>query len=170
MTDKLIDFGLGVAKEASKSVGQLSKETILVLMSIFVLMTYWFVAIFLISKDFYVHTPIWITAIFCFVFSINWYIVNIGLSAFITALIEEIFPNEQTNINDILVIGSIQSILYLSASLLGCYYFHITFFTFLLISYSYILIRISIIGFFLIKSKLRKTKEIKEIMRQINQE
>lgn len=170
MTDKLIDFGLDVAKEASKTVGRLSKKTVLVLTSIFVLMAYWFIAIFLISPQFYNQTDVWITIIFCFVFSINWYIVNIGLSSFITALIEEIFPNEQTNINDILVIGSIQSILYLSASLFGCYYFHTTFFAFLLISYSYILIRISILGLFLIKSKLRKTKEIKEIMRQIDQE
>lgn len=134
----------------------LPKALIISVFSLLSIMTYWYCSIFLIANHFYLVNDKVILLAFTFILSVNWYIVNIGLSALQIVVLERLESlkyNENGNENEpeldidgVFATGAIASVLYLSFILFVFHYNHWNFFNFLLTCYGYILLGLLRIG------------------------
>lgn len=138
------------------------------ILSIFLLMVYWFIAIFIFHRAFYDSNPIWITLIFCFAFSFTWFIISFGLSIFsITFMDKEV--NFKTENNGVLLISGFVSIAYLCCCILSVYlvrkYYYplLKFELLLLVSYSYMILLLLRAVLFLIVDTCRDKKTDNQI-------
>lgn len=150
------------ATEFVHAVGELVKlipKTILIsILGLLSIMTYWFCSIFLIANHFYSSNNISIVIVFSFILSMNWYIVNVALTAIQVTFLYSVLNNgeNETDLDALFASSAIVSILYLSAMLFISHYCKLSFLCFLLLSYGYILlgfIRIMAFYFFVTKNK-----------------
>ncbi|HAA01335.1 MAG TPA: hypothetical protein DIS90_14875 [Cytophagales bacterium] len=106
-----------------------------IILSLAMQLPFWLIAIYLLNKPLYNSGDYLIIGAFCFCFSVTWYFLG-GLNAAMAAQMN----NKKRDIHTIYVVGGIVSVLYLSVAIIVSHYFSLSFKTFLIISYSYMLI------------------------------
>lgn len=133
------------------------------ILSILFLMIYWFIAIFLFHRAFYVSNPIWITLIFCFAFSFTWFILIFGLTIFTVTFLDK-EANHKTKNSGVLLLSGFNSIVYLCLCIAVVYiirmyrYPLLKFEFFLLASYIYIVFLLVKTGIVLIRGYCQDKK------------
>src|SRR5947207_999764 len=98
------------------------------------IMPFWFISIYLFHKPLFNSNNYYLLISLCFCFSITWYSITV-----VVAAMGVHYLNDTDNTLDetgILIIGSIVSIVYLSAAIIVAYYYTWTFHKFLLVAYS----------------------------------
>lgn len=118
-----------------------------VILSLAVLMPFWWVAIYVFNKPLYNTKDFFILVPLCFCFSITWYVFNIGIGLGISAVRKK-EGEKPIDLQGHFIVGGIASIGYLSFAIVLSYYFKWSFIVFLIVAYSYIAFRI--IGWFFI--------------------
>lgn len=124
---------------------------VFLLLSVTLLMVYWFLSIFLFHREFYSANYIGITILFSFAFSFTWFTISIGLSILSVAFLDR-EKEDKTDVNGVLFVSWFISIVYLCLCMLAMYllrryYTDLGFQFFLLISYGYMILQVLRIGF-----------------------
>lgn len=114
-----------------------SKSAIL---SLVVLFPFWFVSIYLFNRPLYNQGDLYIIGALCFCFSVTYFALNLLLAALAIYITE----SEDEDGSATFVIGGIISVLYLSLSILFCYWMEWGFKTFVFVAFLYLIIRTSI--------------------------
>ncbi len=121
------------------------------IISISILMLYWFIAIFLFHHSFYAQNPLWIVWLFAFAFSVTWFIFTFIFSTLSITYLDTLHKQETDN-NGVFLINAFVSLVYLCLVILAFYvarkyyYPRCKFDTFLLLSYLYMAFHIVRIG------------------------
>lgn len=177
MNDKLFDLGHTFLKILGKVMTNLSKQTLLALTFIFILIAYWFISIYLICPYFYNNNPIWVVIILCFVLAVNWFISNISLIVLQNGIyvlkneLNKIVSNE-FNTKDIFLSSGLSSLLILSFFSFIWYWNHWHFLNLILSVFVYVfsIFFLSLCKLFYLTEKIEKNKLLEEIDRKIEQE
>lgn len=118
-----------------------SKSAIL---SLVVLFPFWFVSIYLFNKPLYNQGDLFIIAALCFCFSVTYLALNLILSA----LAIFVTDSDDDDHSATFAIGGIISVLYLSLSMIFCYWMAWGFKNFIIVAFSYLILRIVVSGIF----------------------
>jgi hypothetical protein len=121
------DFLTELVKQFGAIAKELSQEIIFLVIGIFILMNYWFIAIFLLANDFY-HNNFWISIDISFILSITWFLINVLL--FTTFYL--VISNQNTKTHHLfdkmlILISSVMSVISLSLILYITYCWNYTF-------------------------------------------
>lgn len=124
------------------------------------IMVYWFCSIFLIANDFYLSNHIAIIIAFSFILSVNWYIMNLVLTA--TQIVSFEYQTKiqavGLTIEDFFAASATFSILYMSIVLFFAHYWNWSFCSFLLGCYSIILLSLLIMLYNFLRSNRATTQ------------
>lgn len=111
-----------------------SKSAVL---SLVVLFPFWFVSIYLFNRPLYNQGDLYIIGALCFCFSVTYFALNLLLAA----LVIYITDSEDEDGSATFVIGGIVSVLYLSLSIIFCYWMEWGFKTFVFVAFLYLILR-----------------------------
>lgn len=114
-----------------------SKSAVL---SLIVLIPFWFVSIYIFNKPLYNQGDLYIIGALCFCFSVTYLALNLILAALVIYNTD----SEDEDGSATFVIGGIVSVLYLSLSIVFCYWMEWGFKTFVIVAFLYLIIRTAI--------------------------
>ena len=120
-----------------KDIDELNQRQKIFIISIPIIMTFWYISLYLFHKHFFQHNDLIIKLSFCFTLSICWYLVNI-LPVWLT--IPKIIKTPEPEAE--LFVTAFTSIIYLSVVILFSYFFKLKFICFLSIAFFWTFIRI----------------------------
>src|ERR1035437_3464867 len=126
------------SKKVIDNIRSLPLPLLYVIISIIILCVYWFIALFLFKRQFYIENPIGIIIMFCFGFSFTWFMLSLFISMLFT-------KNKESISADATIFASgFSSVFWLCFSLLVTYvlkrlcHWSDCFDNFLLLSYGYL--------------------------------
>src|ERR1700740_540588 len=158
-----VDDAVKITDKAIDTVKKTPLSIVFIMLSICLLMVYWFVAIFLFHKEFYDRNTVYIVLLFSFAFSLTWLILSVGLSILVDEYRSKT-KKKGTNLEGILFAGGFASVIYLCFSFLITYilrkYCTITFDCFLLISYLYMALQLVRVGFVYFLKREEKNSQV----------
>lgn len=125
---------------------RLSKPTRQTITALLVLMTFWFVSIYFIGRHFYDSNPTWIIVLFCFVISVSWLVANVFLIVFYLLALPEVFNGVSPDTDDLILIGGLNAVTYLTIILCISIYNHFAFRQFILWCCGYPVFALTLIG------------------------
>jgi hypothetical protein len=146
-------------------IGRLSSPTLKTVGMLLVLMTFWFLSIYIIGRHFYDSNPTWIVVLFCFVVSVAWLVANIVVMTFAIMAFSSILERLKVDTyspataDDLIIFGGLNSIVYLTVILFISIYNNFEFRQFIIWCGCYPLLALTVVGLgFLLVTQLEKPR------------
>lgn len=155
------DFFTEMLKQFGAIAKELSQEVKFVGLGIFILMNYWFIAIFLLANDFYINN-FWVAIDISFILSITWFLINVLLSAIYFIIMHRNTNTQLLPDKMLILISGMISVISFSLILYISYCLELTFSCLLIvcICYSCGIFVLLVFLYILTKKLLKKNKQL----------